>query len=131
MFILRRVLQRGVVNMKYREAKAALEKDPFDHPAYDTESTKPNTGDAIQVEVWPRRKLKELYMYTLEYLKELPEDAGYRILIEEMTRFRLKVVETQESHEEIEKKIGYGQMEELILAAKNEITLIGIMKSKL
>lgn len=126
--MLRRILQRGVVDMKFRETKAKLETDPFDHPAYDTESTKQNTGDAIQVEIWPRRKLKELYVYTLEYLKDLPEDAGYRIIVEELTRFRLKVVESTEDHSEIEQKIGYGYMEELIEAAKNEITLIGIMK---
>lgn len=129
MFILRRVLRRSVVDMKYRESKSKLETDPFDHPAFDTEATRTNTGEPSQVEIWPRRKLKELYIHTLEILKELPEDAGYRILVEEMTRFRLKTVESNEDHAQIEKIIGFGMMEELIHAAKNEILLIGLMKS--
>lgn len=129
MFVLSRVMRRTFVDMKFREGKAKLETDPFDHPAYDTEATRTNTGDVVQVELWPRRKLKELYIHTLEILKELPEDAGYRIMIEEMTRFRLKTVESSLDHSEIEKKIGFGIMEELIEAAKNEITLIGLMKS--
>jgi hypothetical protein len=116
--------------MKYREEKARLEKDPFDHPAYEIEATRSNTGDNVQVEMWPRRKLKELYVHTLEILKDLPEDAGYRILVEELTRFRLKVVEDNNDLIEIEKKINFGIMEELIEAATNEITLIGLMKSK-
>ena len=128
--MIRRILVRSVVDLRYREGKAKTELDPFDHPSFDTESTKPNTGDPNQVEAWPRRKLKELYIQTLEFLKDIPEDAGYRIVVEEMTRFRLKVVENLTDHSEIEKKIGYGQMEDLIDAAKQEITLIGIMKRK-
>ena len=128
--MLRRILTRSIVDMKYREAKSRTEIDPFDHPGYQTEATKPNAGDLLQVELWPRRKLKELYVYTLEYIKELPEDFGYRIIMEELMRFRLKVVETIEDHSEIEKKIGYGSVEDLIDAAKSEIYLIDIMKSK-
>lgn len=131
MFALRRVLRRCIVDMKYREEKAKLEIDPFDHPAAEYESDKPTTGTPEQVEAWPRRKLKELYIHTLEFLKELPEDAGYRILVEELTRFRLKVIETTEDYREIEKTIGYGQVEDLIEAAKNEIILIGLMKRKI
>ena len=116
--------------MRYREAKAQKELDPYDHPGFETEADKQNTGFPAQVEAWPRRKLKELYVHTLEYLKELPEDFGYRIIMEELTRFRLKVVESVEDHTEIEKKIGYGVMEDLIEAAKNEVFLIGIMKRK-
>jgi ETC complex I subunit conserved region len=131
MLMLRRVLCRFKIDMKYREEKAKLEIDPFDHPAFENEADKKNTGTTSQVEAWPRRKLKELYIHTLEFLKDIPEDSGYRIVIEELTRFRLKVVENHQDHSEIEKKIGYGQLEELIEAANNEIFLIGLMKSNL
>jgi hypothetical protein len=129
MFLISRVIRRTFADMRYRESKAKLEIDPLDHPAYETEATRTNTEDVVQVELWPRRKLKELYIHTLEILKDIPEDAGYRIIVEEMTRFRLKTVESSLDHFEIEKKIGFGIMEELIEAAKNEIILVGLMKS--
>jgi len=118
------------VDPKNRERKARLEIDPYDNPMAERESSKPNTGTLIPVEPWPRRKLKELYLFTLEFLKELPEDFGYRVLVEEMTRFRLKVVEEIEDIPTIEKNIGFGQVEDLIKQAQTEIKLIEFMKRK-
>ena len=131
--LLRRVrflpnLVRFSTDNRARERKSRLESDPFDNPFAELETTRVNTGTSSQVELWPRRKLKELYLHTLEFLKELPDDYGYRILIEELTRFRLKVVEDNEDLATIEKLIGHGIAEELIEQAQDEITLLQHMK---
>lgn len=116
------------IDYKNREKRAKIEDDPFDHKAFDWESYKQNSGAPRQVEPWPRRKLKELYLFTLEFLKEFPEEWGYRTFTEELSRFRLKVVEETEDITEIEKKIGFGDVEDLIEAATKEIKLLEIFK---
>jgi hypothetical protein len=116
-----------------RERKAKIEMDAYDNPFLEVETTRVNAGDNEQsslVDPYPRRKLKELYMYTLEYLKQLPEDFNYRLLVEEMTRFRLKVVEDNRDITEIERTIGFGLVDDLILQARSELTLMEIYKSK-
>ena len=69
-----------------RERLARLEIDPFDHPFSENESAKISTTINMPVEPWPKRKLKELYMLILDGLKEIPADAGYRKLTEELVR---------------------------------------------
>ena len=44
----------------------------------------------------------------------MPEDFGYRVFTEEITRFRLKVVENQLDLGVIEDRIGYGTVDDLI-----------------
>lgn len=66
----------------------------------------------------------------LDLLKDIPEDSGYRKMVEELTRFRLKVVEKHEDVYEIEEKLNYGPVEHLIEAAENELTMIGIVKKE-
>ncbi len=47
---------------------------------------------------------------------------------QELTRFRMKVVDENKSIRAIEEKINYGLVEELIFAAHNELKLLRIMK---
>ena len=54
---------------------------------------------------------------------------GYKFLSQELTRFRMKVVDETRSIRAIEEKIAGGLIEELIYQAHNELKLIRIMKS--
>jgi hypothetical protein len=84
-------------------------------------------------------KLMKLYYLTLEEIKDLPDkygkyhvfsfQIGYKFLSQELTRFRMKVVDEVRSIRAIEDKIAAGMIEELIYAAHNELKLIRIMKS--
>ncbi len=54
---------------------------------------------------------------------------GYKFLSQELTRFRMKTVDENLSIRDIEEKIGFGLVEELIFAAHNELKLIRLMKN--
>ena len=54
---------------------------------------------------------------------------GYKFLSQELTRFRMKVVDDNRSIRQIEEKVAGGLIEELIFQAHNELKLIRIMKS--
>lgn len=57
----------------------------------------------------------------------MPEDEGYRKAVESFTRHRLKVCREEEDWEAIEKRLGCGQVEELIEEAQDELKLIDRM----
>ncbi|KAF3790467.1 putative NADH dehydrogenase ubiquinone 1 alpha subcomplex subunit 5 [Nymphaea thermarum] len=74
-----------------------------------------------------REVLISLYARTLKEIKAVPEDEGYRKAVESFTSHRLKVCQEEEDWETIERRIGCGQVEELIEEAKDELTLISKM----
>jgi hypothetical protein len=86
-------------------------------------------------------KLMKLYYLTLEELKDLPDKygnrpfitgyslLGYKFLSQELTRFRMKVIDENRAIRTIEEKVASGLIEELIYQAHNELKLIRIMKS--
>ena len=75
-----------------------------------------STGIAfLDVEPYPRMKLMKLYYMILDELKQLPDEYGYKVLSEEMTKFRMKVVDENVNIRAIEDKIAGGLIEELIL----------------
>ena len=87
------------------------------------------TGIAfMDVEPFPRMKLMKLYYLTLQEIKDLPDIYQYKFLSQELTRFRMKVVDEHLSVRAIEEKISHGSIEELIFQAHNEIKLLRIMK---
>ncbi|KAF6007928.1 hypothetical protein HII13_001376 [Brettanomyces bruxellensis] len=76
----------------------------------------------------PRPVLISLYQATLKRLDEqFPKESIYRKSVEELTKARLAVVEKNEVIERIEKQIGCGLIEELILQANDEYNLAGKM----
>ncbi|KAB1204920.1 putative NADH dehydrogenase [ubiquinone] 1 alpha subcomplex subunit 5, mitochondrial [Morella rubra] len=87
------------------------------------------TTGIVGLEVVPnaREVLIELYSKTLKEIQAVPEDEGYRKAVESFTRHRLKVCQEEEDWEAIEKKLGCGQVEELIEEARDELTLIDKM----
>jgi len=66
------------------------------------------------VEPFPRMKLMKLYYLTLQELKDLPDAYGYKFLSQEMTRYRMKIVDENLSVRKIEEEISSGLVEELI-----------------
>ena len=87
------------------------------------------TTGIVGLEVVPnaREVLIDLYTKTLKEIKAVPEDEGYRKAVESFTSHRLKVCQEEKDWELIEKKLGCGQVEELIEEAQDELTLIGKM----
>ena len=59
-------------------------------------------------------KLMKLYHLALQELKDLPDAYGYKFLCQELTRFRMTVVDENDSIRAIEEKIAAGVIEELI-----------------
>ncbi|KAK8714759.1 hypothetical protein V6N13_042108 [Hibiscus sabdariffa] len=87
------------------------------------------TTGIVGLDVVPnaREVLIGLYSKTLKEIQAVPEDEGYRKAVESFTRHRLKVCQEEEDWEVIEKRLGCGQVEELIEEARDELTLIGKM----
>ncbi|KAG5600702.1 hypothetical protein H5410_032072 [Solanum commersonii] len=87
------------------------------------------TTGIVGLEVVPnaREVLINLYRKTLEEIKAVPEDEGYRKAVESFTRHRLNVCVEEHESEMIEKRLGCGQVEELIEEAQDELKLIGHM----
>jgi len=73
-------------------------------------------------------KLMKLYHLCLQELKDMPDEYGYKFLSQELTRFRMGIVDETMSVRAIEEKIAAGLIEELIFQAHNEIKLLKIMK---
>ncbi|XP_046853293.1 NADH dehydrogenase [ubiquinone] 1 alpha subcomplex subunit 5-like [Xenia sp. Carnegie-2017] len=84
------------------------------------------TGLAVAKQ--PRETLMSLYGQTLKVLSVMPSSAVYRTSTESLTKQRMKLVEMERNIEELEKKIGCGQIEEVIQQAKDELTLAEKMK---
>jgi len=89
---------------------------------------KESTG-IVGLDVVPnaREALISLYTKTLNEIKAVPENEGYRKAVESFTNHRLRVCQEEEDWEQIEKRIGCGQVEELIEEAQDELKLIGKM----
>lgn len=83
----------------------------------------------MDVEPFPRMKLMKLYHLALQELQDMPDEYGYKFLCQEMTRFRMTVVDENASIRAIEEKIACGLIEELIFQAHNEVKLLKVMKT--
>lgn len=90
------------------------------------QSIKQTTG-IVGLEVIPnsREVLKGFVVRVLNDVKaQIPEDAGYRKIVEATYEHRLDVIESTEDPAAIEAKLGCGQIEELVAQAKDELGLI-------
>ncbi|KAF8380167.1 hypothetical protein HHK36_027650 [Tetracentron sinense] len=87
------------------------------------------TTGIVGLDVVPnaREVLISLYSKTLKEIQAVPEDEGYRKAVENFTRHRLKVCQEEEDCEKIEKRLGCGQVEEIIEEAQDELKLIAKM----
>ena len=90
----------------------------FDHKRYMQHEgpLKLSTGLAyLDVEPFPRMKLMKLYYLILQEIQDLPDEYGYKYYAREQTRWRMKVVDENESIRAIEEKIASGIVENLIV----------------
>mmetsp|Transcript_12043 Transcript_12043/g.20572 ORF Transcript_12043/g.20572 Transcript_12043/m.20572 type:complete len:134 (+) Transcript_12043:100-501(+) len=74
-----------------------------------------------------RNTLLDIYRETLELVKAIPPTAVYRVNVEKTTKHRMLLVEGTEDIMELEKKIGVGMIEEVIVQAQNELDLVPFM----
>ena len=85
------------------------------------------TTGIVGLEVIPngRQVLGDLVRKVLFGVRaSIPEDAGYRKVVEQTYEHRLAIIEANEDPAAIEAKIGSGQLEELVAQAKDELGLI-------
>ncbi|XP_033183092.1 NADH dehydrogenase (ubiquinone) subunit ND-13B [Bombus vancouverensis nearcticus] len=80
------------------------------------------TGLAVSVS--PRVELRVLYERILRLVNQMPQDYIYRKSIESLIKERTDIISQNESVPAIEEKINQGQIEELIIHAKNELNLV-------
>ncbi|CAM9453716.1 unnamed protein product [Choristocarpus tenellus] len=79
----------------------------------------------LEVDVNARKNLISLQHQILEKIKVMiPPEAQYRIDVESISNYRLKVAEKYEDEEKIEEEINMGQLEELIEQGESELHLI-------
>lgn len=76
----------------------------------------------------PKPALQALYTATLAELQGFPKDSVYRQAVENLTKARLAVVESEEVVERIEDRIGCGLIEEVVIQADEELALVKKMK---
>ncbi|XP_044271440.1 NADH dehydrogenase [ubiquinone] 1 alpha subcomplex subunit 5 [Tribolium madens] len=71
----------------------------------------------------PHHTLGVLYGKILRALQKMPQEAAYRKYTEEIINERAQALKQNTTAEGIEKQIGCGQVEELIVQAENELIL--------
>ncbi|KAK0181601.1 hypothetical protein PV327_003873 [Microctonus hyperodae] len=71
----------------------------------------------------PHLKLGNLYTKLLRALAQMPENSAYRIYTEQIVKERAEKLRSNADVPTLEKEIGCGQVEELIVQAENELLL--------
>ncbi|XP_073843651.1 LOW QUALITY PROTEIN: NADH dehydrogenase (ubiquinone) subunit ND-13B [Musca autumnalis] len=85
---------------------------------------KASTGlTGLAVATNPHHTLSALYGKILRAVAKMPQDAAYRKYTEQIVQQRSKAVEAHKDISSLEKAIGCGQVEELIVQAENELVL--------
>ena len=89
------------------------------------QAVKPTTG-LVGIDVIPegRAVFVGICKEVLESVKAIPPEAGYRKTVEATYTHRLSVAESTEEVADIESKIASGQIEELVIQAKDELSII-------
>lgn len=86
--------------------------------------TKVTTGlTGLAVSQHPHHTLGMLYNKILRTLQKIPESAAYRKQTELVINERARILESTQNVEAIEKELGCGQIEEIIVQAENELLL--------
>ncbi|XP_008543388.1 NADH dehydrogenase [ubiquinone] 1 alpha subcomplex subunit 5 [Microplitis demolitor] len=77
----------------------------------------------LEVAKTPHHSLTNIYTRILRVLAKFPSSSAYRISTEQIVKERAAIVKETPDVEALEKKIGCGQVEELIIQAENELLL--------
>lgn len=87
-------------------------------------AAKVTTGlTGLTVAKHPHHTLGILYAKILRTLQKMPESAAYRKYTEQVIVNRSHILQNNQNIEAIEKQIGCGQIEEIIVQAENELVL--------
>lgn len=85
---------------------------------------KASTGlTGLAVSKNPHHTLGVLYGKIMRTLQKMPDSAAYRKSTEEIINERSQILKTNKDVKTIEKMIGCGQIEEVIVQAENELLL--------
>ena len=120
----------NVTNSRLRELtinKTQLMKNIFDRSASKFLQSSKGTTGLVGLEVLPsgRETLENSVEAVLSAVKRLiPESAGYRKIIEATYEHRMSIIRNANNVADIERKIGSGQIEELVAQARDELNLI-------
>jgi len=79
------------------------------------------TGLAVAVK--PHHTLSVMYGKILRAIQQMPAEASYRKYTEQVVTERAQHVKNEPDVQKLEKLIGCGQVEELIIQAENELLL--------
>lgn len=71
----------------------------------------------------PHHELTVLYNKILRALEKLPQSAAYRRYTEQIVNERLSLVQSEKDIAQLEKRIGAGQIEQVIKQAEGELVL--------
>ena len=83
----------------------------------------------LMVAKTPKTTLQDLYTKTLAAVTAIPQSSAYRQQVETLTQQRLDLVNASNNIGNIEKKINAGQIEEVIVQAQDELSLVEKMAS--
>ena len=116
--------------MSLRRALLTLAPRARAHAYATTTTTKETTGIVgLDVLDDPKARYQAVCEDVLrEVARGIPEDAGYRKIVEEVYEDRLAKTRAGANAEEIESAIGEGQIEELYEIAKDELGLISRLR---
>lgn len=78
----------------------------------------------LRVHPQPLEALRSLYVETLTHVQALPSTSAYRRETEALTNERLQILDKSSDVNAVEKAIGFGQIEEAIEVAQNELKLV-------
>uniref|UniRef100_A0A7S2Z7E0 NADH dehydrogenase [ubiquinone] 1 alpha subcomplex subunit 5 n=1 Tax=Chloropicon laureae TaxID=464258 RepID=A0A7S2Z7E0_9CHLO len=125
MALLQNAVKASGLARLWRGAAASLTRATGQDLAPFSVGYKTTTG-IVGVEVDPQapETLRKMLKQILREVKVIPENAQYRVSVEVMANERLEVVSKDIPPEQMEEEIGAGQLEELILQAKDELSLI-------
>ncbi|XP_030657725.1 NADH dehydrogenase [ubiquinone] 1 alpha subcomplex subunit 5-like isoform X1 [Nomascus leucogenys] len=71
----------------------------------------------------PHDRLRILYTNILDALEQIPKNAAYRKYTEQITNEKLAMIKVESDVQKLEEQLEGGQIEEMILVGKNELSL--------
>lgn len=103
----------------------------YNKEKYEVPSTKIkySTGYALlDVEPMPRAKIMKISYNIMNKLKEIPEEAMYRIYTEEKVKYIMKLTDEIDDIRTLEEEFGHDSIEMFIFSYAKEIELVDYMK---
>eukprot|EP01017_Pseudomicrothorax_dubius_P023029 TRINITY_DN2474_c0_g2_i2.p1 TRINITY_DN2474_c0_g2~~TRINITY_DN2474_c0_g2_i2.p1 ORF type:complete len:214 (+),score=50.52 TRINITY_DN2474_c0_g2_i2:130-771(+) len=104
---------------------------PYDATKYEVPSTKLKYASGyalLDIEPFPRSKIMKLCYLILDKIKDIPEDAMYRLYQEEKIKYIMNLTDKTEDIRELEAALGHDSVEMFIQALHSDYELVDLMK---